>query len=355
MSHELLGERFLNRGTTPAWHELGRQFPEGQFILASEAAAQVAGDVVVGARELFFKDSNGLYVPIEENRAIVREAVTEDPVQRVFGITSDRWTDFAYAKLAEVLDPLSRELRVETAGLIKEGRILFMCFEGPDYDVMGDPCNSFLTVNLSQLPKLAHEARLSTIRVVCKNTNDLSRRLAKINLTIPHHANQAARLVLAAEIVKAYGRATEQAKEVFEQFAKTPIDTVSVSKLIENVWKNPDLPVEIRLLERAIDLGKESEFRSALPESWDEEKVRARHQAAVDRIAAIRGMARHSFASFEPTKLAGTVWAAYNAVTETADWREGRNASVSSFVGERYEEKIRGFEEACVLAGVKSR
>lgn len=352
MSHEILGQRFLNRGNKPAWHELGTQFPEDVFVLASEAAGRVAGDIVVSARPLFYESAQGITHPILDSRAIVREATYDDPVERVFGVTSDRWEDFSYTGLAGVLDPLSRELRVETAGLIKRGSVLFLCFQGPDFGVMGDPCQSYLTVNLSQMPKIAHETRVSTIRVVCSNTNDLSRRAAKLNLSIPHHANQAARLVLASELVKAYGKATETAKAIFERFAKTPITTESLSRFFEAVWKTPDMPVELRLLEKAIELGKEASFRGSLPAEWDEAKARESWETAKDRQDRIRAAGRYAFERFQPLELGGTVWAAYNAVTEVADWRNGANSALSSFSGIRYEEKQRAFSEAMVLAGV---
>jgi hypothetical protein len=53
--------------------------------------------------------------------------------------------------------------------------------------------------------------------------------------------------------------------------------------------------------------------------------------------------------AFDPANLRGTVWAAYNAVTEVSDWREGRNADESALFGSRAQEKSRAFNAAYAL------
>ena len=67
-----------------------------------------------------------------------------------------------------------------------------------------------------------------------------------------------------------------------------------------------------------------------------------------DAPAARRGHAG-GFEHFEPAHLRGTAWAAYNAVTEVADWREGRGADASALFGGRAKEKSRAYEAAMVL------
>lgn len=230
---------------------------------------------------------------------------------------------------------------------------MFLCFEGPEFDVVRDACKSFMTVNLSQRPGVAHEARLAPVRVVCSNTNDFSRSRAQINVSIPHHANMEARLLLAAELVKAFGSATEKTRETFERFARVTIDDKGLEELFEAAFETPALPIELRMLEKARELGKVDEFKSALPEDFDEDKLRRSHEKSVERVKSIRDAARVSFEEFNPTHLRGTVWAGYNAVTEVADWREGRNADLAAFCGSRRDEKVRGFEAALKLVGGK--
>jgi hypothetical protein len=68
-----------------------------------------------------------------------------------------------------------------------------------------------------------------------------------------------------------------------------------------------------------------------------------------DNALALREAAKERFEAFDPPRLRGTVWAAYNAVTEVADWREGRNADESALFGGRAKEKSRAYAAAMEL------
>ena len=73
---------------------------------------------------------------------------------------------------------------------------------------------------------------------------------------------------------------------------------------------------------------------------------------STDRVRQIRDGARVLYQTFndEHSQFARTVWAAYNACTETSDWREGRGDVDHSVVfGPRAQEKVRAFKAALEL------
>ena len=79
------------------------------------------------------------------------------------------------------------------------------------------------------------------------------------------------------------------------------------------------------------------------------EKAQESYDKQCDKVNALREAARERFESFEPARLRGTAWAAYNAVTEVAGWREGRGADQSALFGGRAAEKSRAYEAAMSL------
>jgi hypothetical protein len=76
-----------------------------------------------------------------------------------------------------------------------------------------------------------------------------------------------------------------------------------------------------------------------------------RFETLLKKSTELRATAVGQYEGFKPEALAGTLWAAYNAVTEVSDWREGKNAAESSLWGARAAEKGRAYAEAVKILG----
>jgi len=65
----------------------------------------------------------------------------------------------------------------------------------------------------------------------------------------------------------------------------------------------------------------------------------------------LRATGVQQFEAFDPAHLRGSVWAAYNAVTEVSDWREsfGSDVGASVLFGNRAKEKQRAYAHALAL------
>lgn len=349
MSHEILGNRFISR-TQPAWHGLGTIFAADRTLSASEAVKDVAGDILVDARPLFYKDDAGTYVQADKYQAIVRSPLKDDPKEKLFGVTTERWMAVSYPKLAMALDELSKTYKVETCGLIQDGSLCFLALRGPDFSVKGDQMQDYFIVNLSNQPGNSHKVMAAPVRVVCFNTNMAANDSASINLAIPHGANAAQRINLAAKLVARFKEATQNLHDNFTAMAATQATQEGLDRILAAAFPLPNLPPELRLVQKMLSDSEQGALKEILGERFGAVvKAQADYDKGKERAVALRVAATQRFESFDPPQHKGTVWAAYNSVTEIADWREGRGAEVSSVWGSRAREKAAAFAEAMAL------
>lgn len=352
MAHQIMGERFIGR-VRPAWHGLGTTFAEDRMILASEAVEEIAGDIKVDAHSVYFEKPDGSYEKLPSYQAIIREPTKDDAEIKVLGVTTERWHAVNYPKLARAMDELSKTYKVETCGLIQGGATCFLSLRGPDFSVKGDEMQDYFVANLSNQPGEAHKILAAPVRVVCFNTNMLAASKASINLSIPHSADAPERLALASKLVAQFKEMTKRTREYFEDFAEAQIDTVGLNRILGAAFPHPPLPAELRLFQNAISAAEAGAIQKAMGENFNRiAKLQDTHDKDCERSDRLRMAGVERFEAFDPAKLRGTVWAAYNAATEVSDWREGRGAEVASVWGGRAREKSWAFAEALQVAGM---
>lgn len=350
MSHEIFGTRFIAR-SKPAWHNIAKRiFGESEVITARQAMAEVASDINV-VRSPLFAEIDGRQFKLDKQTAIFRKPTPEDPKDKFLGFATDSWALDSYPDLAGTLDELSRTFHVETAGVMMDGGTAFLCLRGPDYDVKGDEMRNYFAANFSLTPGVGHYILQSDVRVVCWNTNLQSQQRATINLSVPHTSDAKLRLSLAAKLVGQFSEMKEQAKGIFTAFADRQITQKELDTILYAAFQLPSLPAKLKLLKQQLSETEAEVFKKALTPAMlrDLTKEQERYDAQCETVLKLRDAAQESFDNFNPSHLRGTAWAAYNAVTEVADWREGRNADESSLVGSRAKEKGRAFEAAMAL------
>lgn len=344
MSHEIMGQRFIAR-SKPAWHNIAKRiFNDYERMTAREAMAEVAGDIEV-IRSPVFYEVDGRQERASDQFAIVRKPTSDDPAPHLLGITSAAWTMASYTDLASALDGLSAKYPVETAGILNEGGLAFLCFRGEGWDVRGDEMRSYLAANFSLTPGKGHRFFHSPIRVVCWNTNQAANQEATINLSIPHATDAKQRIELAAKLVESFAEMKDKAKAIFEAFADQRISLKDADSIFDAAFRMPDLPPRLRLLKSQLSETEAEVFKRALTADLLAGLDRAQEQYDKDcaQTLKLRETARERYDAFEPAALRGTVWAAYNASTEVSDWREGRNADWSALFGSRAQEKSRAW------------
>ena len=354
MGHRIMGERFIAR-SKPAWHNIAKRiFGENDAITAREAMVEVAGDIEVVRSPIWYK-VDGQDVLADNKTAIIRKPTQDSPSPLLLGITSDAWVASSYPELAQALDGLSKQYKVETAGLLEEGGLAFLCFRAEDWAVRGDEMRSYFAANFSLTPGIGHKIFHSPVRVVCWNTNTMAEGQASINLSIPHSQDAIQRIQLATRLVTQFHEMKDKAKGIFEAFADKQVTSKDVDTIIFAAFQLPALPPKLRLIKQQLSETEAEVFRKALTPDLliGLEKAQEQYDRQCETVLRLRDVARERFEAFDPPNLRGTAWAAYNAVTEVSDWREGRGADESALFGGRAKEKSRAYEAAYSLVGVK--
>jgi len=350
MSHEILGERFIAR-ERPAWHNIAKRiFPADEVITARQAMTEIAGDVEVVQAPISY-EIDGVSHKSAKQVMIVRKALPDDNQLRELGVTADSWVAASYAELAGALDDLSDKYKIETAGLLKHGGLAFLCFRAEDWHVKGDEMRSYFAANFSLTPGIGHKIFHSPVRVVCWNTNTLAESQATINLSIPHASDALQRIKLASRLVSQFHEMKEKTQVIFDSFASQFVTAIEARTIFEAAFPTPKLPSKLRLIKEQLNETEAETFKRALTPDLliGLENAQDQHDRAIEHAEKLRVTAAERFEVFEPTKLRGTAWAAYNAVTEVSDWREGRGADQSAIFGSRAKEKSRAFVKTLEL------
>lgn len=354
MAHGILGNRFSERFNEkgPAWHRLGETFDKDLKLVASEIAARVAGDVVVESRPLHYYTSAGKLIALDKHCVIVRCPTQDDPQERIFGVSNEGWKQVNYVKLCRAaLDELSKKYPVETAGVLDEGAMFFLSMRGPDFSVKGDQMEDYFIANLSNMVGVAHKIMAAPQRVVCRNTNLLAASKATISLAIPHGESAESRIALAATLVARFKELTGKVQETFNMLAGYMVTQPQLDRILTAAYPEPNVPTEVKLFREALTSNEEGMLKQVLGEKFTRiVKAQEDYEKSRKRVSDIRETARERFEMFDPSHLRGTAWAAYNAVTEVSDWREGRGAEQSSVWGSRAQEKTRAYSEAMAVA-----
>jgi len=353
MSHLIMGNRFIAR-SKPAWHNIAKRiFGEDENITARQAMAEVAGDITF-IRSPLTAEIDGQPFKLDKQQAIFRRPTSDDPSPKFLGLVTDSWQMPTYAELAGALDDLSKSYKVETAGILQDGGLAFLCFRGEDWAVKGDEMRSYFAANFSSTPGVGHKVFHSPVRVVCWNTNTMADAQATINLSIPHSADALQRIQLASKLVSQFHEMKDKSKAIFEAFADQQVSSKDVDAIIYAAFQLPALPAKLRLIKQQLSETEAETFKRALTPNllMDLEKAQESFDKQCENTLRLRDTARARFEAFEPAKLRGTVWAAYNAVTEVSDWREGRNADEGALFGGRAKEKSRAYEAAMELVTI---
>jgi hypothetical protein len=348
MPHFVKGKRAMYR-TRPAWHNIGDVFAEDADIRATEAAKRLSGDYRVLSCPVRFEIDGVEYV--SDKHVMIALAPTHDqktPVE--FGTASKDWMPESYVELAKGLDKLSEKYKIETAGVLKDGAMMFMSFRAEDWDVCGDEMRSYFTANLWMQPGKGHTFNHSGVRVECWNLNTMAESLATISLSIPHNSDAKQQIGIMANMVVRFKEAQSKTKELCEQFARTTISMEQAQSIFEAAYPDPKLPKKVEMIRKAMGSDEAAQnLRMALDADALSQLVTAEEafERAMEKKIELRDGCVALYKGFHPTEMQGTIWAAYNAVTENADWRDDHKSTpASTMFGSRAKEKSRAFAQS---------
>lgn len=340
MAHEIESMMFV--GETP-WHGLGKRLIEAPKTV-EEALVAAGLDWTVKAHPLYSniplgtKDAQGrdqfLKVPVNESRSIIRSSDNA-----VLGVVGKGYRPLQNKEGFSFLDEALSNgfVNIETAGSLRGGRRVWMLahINGAEADVLpGDPVKAYFLVSNSHDGTLAVRVGFTGVRVVCQNTLSLAHHEGKGHLLqVRHTKNVKNALDKLKEIVDWQRQTFSATVEQFQALTKLGCDEKLLRQYVTEVFqldaeKAPEVSTE--------EAGEESQAESSVDKLM--EKIIPLFQAGKGQN--IQGVS-------------GTMWAAYNAVTEYQTWERGRSADTrlnSLWFGTNKATNERAFEVALKMA-----
>jgi hypothetical protein len=165
MTDNIEGDRvYLLR--QPAWH--------GKGYVSQEEMGAMDALIAIGGGHYFEQRPVKVLLNGQEQEtgdlAIIRSAVPDDPTERIFGFTTERYKLFQPLDAASLFD-LKLGKPVETLGFLGHGERMFLTWSMENFEVVqADPINLYGFVALGFDSLLGCSLNITSVRVVCQNT-----------------------------------------------------------------------------------------------------------------------------------------------------------------------------------------
>lgn len=284
--------RMFSVNTVP-WHGLGRVLDDPPTV--AEALKLAGLDWPVSLRKLFIEQpsltAGTSFIPTKTGFAVVR-----DSDGAILGIVGDRYKPLQNADALNFFDPFvtSGAVSLETAGALKGGRKVWILarVKGAEADVVkGDTVKAYLLLSNSHDGSTTIQVCFTPIRVVCANTLRAADSQNNGILRIYHTKSAPDVLKAVGETIDFLTQSFAATVEQYQFLAHAPMARTDVEKYIKRVFA----PTE--------DVNS------------DETAKRI-----VNEVTPLLFTGRGT----DVPGVQGTVWGAYNAVTEYLNYLSGR-------------------------------
>ena len=349
MSASLFGERFLGR-REPAWHRLGEVFPQDLQLTATEAMQRADIMFKVEKYPMFVQAPDGTQIDTK-SFGVLREPTHDSNKWELFGTVGSQWTPIQAEDLGRILDPISKQYPVETAGAIGKGEKIFLTLDAGASKIAGEDHHLFYLVTDHRTGLGALTFAFTPVRTVCQNTLTVGLSQASVNCKLEHNRSIVADSEWYADIFQRMLNAKEDTISAMNSLTTVNITEAEANKVIMAGYPNPSKPQRVKIQDSISPdtLNKDDYLRIINDNKADFE----RYEGAQARQEKIREHAVELYDVFNQrhASLARTPWAIWQAVVETEDYRRGRDASYNILAGDRAENKARAFRKALELVG----
>jgi phage/plasmid-like protein (TIGR03299 family) len=324
MPHELLIEdgaaSMMYVGAAP-WHKLGTKLDHPATAEEAIKAAKLDWEV---RKVPMHAAADGITHAVKGRYAIVPSRKWRDTDCPIFGIVGEGYTPLQNREAFQFFDPIVGEGAAiyHTAGALGAGERIWMLAKLPDYMRIadGDIADKYLLLSNGHDGLSSVSVRFTPIRVVCKNTLMQALRGSGQTIRVAHTRDLKQRLGQARENLRIINTRYSQIEAAFQEMVQVKMDDARLTVYMKLVFPDPRDPHDERAAERV---------------------QKNRHHAAV---------------LFETGKgnclkaVAGTLWAAYNGVTELIDYgptrRDAGKKLEHIWFGDGAGVKVRAFEVA---------
>lgn len=368
MTAAIFGERFASL-REPAWHGLGTVFTDP--LTATEAAQLARLDYDI-------EQVGPLYVPKPtwvngkltmdasalvrvDGKALFRQPVPDDNQLRYLGTVSEGYEILQNMEIAGIIDPVTQEFPVETAGALHAGETVFFSLDAGEEEIIpGDEAvRKYFVITDRRDGGHALRCLFTAVRVVCQNTLSAAMSEAAVNIAISHRKGVKGELEFQLKTLGEMREAMAKTMAVFKAMAERKAAVDEAQQIIKAAYPEPTKPRKVAVREGlALDLAE----LQVLAEGGDRVaelflSSTRQYDLAKDRVDQYRLAAGGLLERMndEHPKVANTLWAVYNAVVETEDYRRGSSNQPGQSVlesvvfGDRAKTKIKAYRAAVAL------
>jgi phage/plasmid-like protein (TIGR03299 family) len=313
------------------WHGLGTLLETAPKT--ADAAIQAANlNWEVGLKRVYAWEGD-VFHEFTDRKAVVRLDHWGKEECAPFGMVGGDYQVLQNREAFSFFDPVIETGKVEyhTAGALGNGeRVWVLAKVAGDIVVKGcDRVEKYLLLSNGHDGRTALQVRFTPIRVVCQNTLSVANQGRGDLVKVYHGRDMHRRLDSAQETVKKILGFYDDLQKQFESFATFQIKTDQLKAYHEAVFPTPKRKPN----------QSERTYEEALA------VTRGLRQVSVDLFEKGRGN--------EESKVRGSLWAAYNGVTELVDhrmnYRNRRQRLDSLWFGDGERTKHRAFNEANVI------
>lgn len=298
-------------GETP-WHRLGTKMPAA---FEAETALKHGGlDFTV--EKVGIKTSDGAAI---ENRFALRRTDTKD----VLGIVTDFYKPLQNREAFGFFDGVfgKGKARYEVAGVLGKGEKVWLLAKLPGEFSIGkeDLVGKWLLLTNGHDTNEPVRAKFTPIRVVCQNTLTAALRGTESEIRVQHIGNVTGKLEIAGKLLKQAGVYFEDVQTAFSGFLRKQVKAAGVQ----------DYALRVIAGDEAVKL----------------EELSPIARKSITRICELHDTGRGS----DIKGIRGTLWGAYNAVTEYVDHDKTSDSLAYMATGRGAEIKQRAFSLAVEL------
>jgi phage/plasmid-like protein (TIGR03299 family) len=337
MSDNIFGERFMSV-RQPAWHGLGTVIQKA--VKPSLAVKKFHLDYEVGTYPMVA--IVGKKQVKTDKVAIMRSPTAEDKQWRLFGTAGGKYEIVQNKDLANIMDTIHEVWGLETMGAIDLGKTIFMTFKTGDQDIEGDQIKGYFLVTDTKDGGTSVKCAYTPVRVVCSNTLRSGLKQATIAINIQHITGAKDQLAARVNLIAKAQKAIDETTMVFRQLANAKVTTKQAELMFDQVYPLPKTPEDMALVDYSQeDLG-------ALLFKGVQDSMYA-YNFYTKQAQDLRAGASELYEKLndEYPNLAGSAWHVWNAIVESADFRDGgRSPEISSLFGARAREKATAFKLA---------
>lgn len=324
MAHEI--ENMFYVGETP-WHRLGVRLEKAPTI---GEALRVAGlEWSVGLRKLVLAEDTELCDSLEDCREVSSRAVVRESDGRILGVVGPDYRPLQNADAFAPFEPMlaSGAATLETAGSLRGGRrVWILASLGQTAEVVpGDPVKQYVMLSNSHDGSMAVRFGFTETRIVCANTLAVAHSSGASQLIrIRHSGDPAATLQEVARIADLARRTFEATTEQYESLARKGANEADMRKYVKAIFAQAKpARVAAAAAEKASDAPRGIALDDVFPGMYTS-KPTAITSADIfpdldtsgDRVADRVMQLVDSGRGADLPGVRGTMWGAYNAVTE---------------------------------------